>query len=82
VLAASSPRDWAVVARRVLARSGRDSRQLERHRARRVDIETPEPVPRQADGEIIGPGRSLCVTVLPGALVARTPRLNRFDHLV
>jgi undecaprenyl-diphosphatase len=74
VLAASSARDWAVVAQRVLAHSHRDARQLERHRAHRVDIEAAEPLARQADGEIIGPGRSLSVTVLPGALVARTPQ--------
>ena len=74
VLAASTPLDWAVVAQRVLARSHRDARQLERHRARRVDIETAAPLPRQADGEIIDPGRSLSVTVLPGALVVRAPR--------
>jgi diacylglycerol kinase (ATP) len=73
VLAASSALDWARVAQVVLT-SGRDTRQLERHRARTVEIRAAADVPREIDGEIVSPGRGLTVTVQPGALVVRVPR--------
>jgi diacylglycerol kinase family enzyme len=73
ILAATGPLDWASVARQVLAGNHRDSRQLERFQARRVEIETGAALPREVDGEIITPGRSLTVTVLPGALLVRGP---------
>ncbi len=61
ILAPAGLLGWAVVAGRVLARSRRDDRRLERFRARRVRIEAAAPLPRQSDGEMIGPGRSLTV---------------------
>lgn len=73
ILAASSPLDWARVAQLVLTHSHRDTRQLERCRARRVEITSGAELPREVDGEIIAPGRSLTVTVRPGALVVRVP---------
>jgi diacylglycerol kinase family enzyme len=72
ILAASTPRGWAAVAHRVLARSRRDHRVLERFRARRVEIVTDAALPREVDGEVISPGRSLTVTLRPGALLVRT----------
>lgn len=65
--------DWGRVGYRVLTRSRRDDYCLERFRARRVEITADAELPRQADGEIIAPGRSLTVTVRSGALTVRTP---------
>lgn len=73
ILAPAALADWARVGYRVLARSRRDDRCLERYRARRVEITADADLPREIDGEIITPGRSLTVTVRPGALVIRTP---------
>ena len=72
ILAPAGLLGWAVVAGRVLARSRRDDRRLERFRARRVRIEAAAPLPRQSDGEMIGPGRSLTVR-LAGRLTVRVP---------
>jgi len=57
----------------VLTASRRDDRYLARYRARRVEIRADREMPRQADGEMIEPGRSLTVTVLPAALLVRVP---------
>jgi diacylglycerol kinase family enzyme len=57
----------------VLTASRRDDRRLARHRARRVEIHADRDLPRQVDGEVIEPGRSLTVTVLPAALLVRVP---------
>jgi YegS/Rv2252/BmrU family lipid kinase len=73
ILAPSGLADWARVGYRVLARSRRDDRRLERFRARRVEITADADLPRETDGEIISPGRSLTVTVRPRALAIRTP---------
>ncbi|HLI35931.1 MAG TPA: diacylglycerol kinase family protein [Streptosporangiaceae bacterium] len=73
ILAASGPLGWAQVAHRVLARSRRGSRQLERHQARRVEVSADAILPREADGEIIAPSRSLTVTLRPAALLVRVP---------
>jgi len=72
ILGPASLPDWLRVGYRVLRRSRRDDRHLERLRARRVEITADAVLPRQADGEIIGPGRSLTVTVRPGALLVRS----------
>ena len=73
ILAPSSPLGWARVAYRIMARSGREDVRLERHQARRVEIRAASELPRQADGEVIPPGRSLTVTVTPAALLVRVP---------
>lgn len=72
ILGPASLPGWLRVGYRVLRRSRRDDRHLERLRARRVEITADEALPRQADGELIGPGRSLTVTVRPGALLVRS----------
>jgi diacylglycerol kinase family enzyme len=74
VLAASSALDWALVARVVLTASGHDTRQLGRHRAHTVEIRAGADLPREIDGEIVGPGRGLTVTIRPGSLVVRVPQ--------
>jgi diacylglycerol kinase family enzyme len=73
ILAASNPVDWTRVARQVLAGSGHDTTQLERHRARRVEVLAGDELAREVDGEVIAPGRSLAVEVLPGALSLLVP---------
>jgi diacylglycerol kinase family enzyme len=73
ILAPASPLGWARVAYRVLAASRHDDRTLERHRARSVEIRAAGELPREVDGEVIPPGRSLTVTVVPAALLVRVP---------
>jgi diacylglycerol kinase family enzyme len=73
ILAPSSPLGWARVGYRVMTGSRHDDRRLERHRARSVEIHAAEVLPREIDGEVISPGRSLTVTVVPGALLVRIP---------
>jgi diacylglycerol kinase family enzyme len=71
VLAPGSLAGWAEIGLRVLLRSRRDNVRLARFRARRVEINAQSELPRQVDGEIIEPGRSLTVAVRPGAIVVR-----------
>jgi diacylglycerol kinase family enzyme len=73
ILAPSGPVGWLRVARRVLATGGPDRRELERHQARRVEIWAETELPRQVDGEMMLPGGSLAVTLLPRALTVRVP---------
>jgi diacylglycerol kinase family enzyme len=73
ILAPASPVGWCVVAQRVLTGSRRDSRNLERYQGRRVEIAADAELPREVDGEVISPGRSLTVTLRPGALLVRVP---------
>jgi diacylglycerol kinase family enzyme len=73
ILAPASPVGWGLVAQRVLTGSRRDDRNLERYRARRVEIQVGAELPREIDGEVISPGRSLTVTLRPGALLVRVP---------
>ncbi len=73
VLAPSGALGWANVCYRVLTRSRRNDAQLERYRARAIEISTEADLPRQVDGEMMAPARSLTVTVRPGALTVRVP---------
>jgi len=73
ILAPSGLAGWAQVGLRVAARSRSGGRQLERHRARLVEITADAELPRQIDGEVISSGRSLSVAVRPGALLVRVP---------
>jgi YegS/Rv2252/BmrU family lipid kinase len=66
---------WTRLATRVLTRSHRQDRMLERFQARKVEITAGAPLPREVDGEIVTAGLSLTVTVLPSALTVRMPRL-------
>jgi len=77
ILAPSGAAGWLRVAHRVLARSGRGGSQLERHQARRVEIKAETELPREVDGEVITPGRSLTVTLLRRALTVRIPPPGR-----
>jgi diacylglycerol kinase family enzyme len=73
ILAPSGLAGWVEVGLRVAAGSRAGGRQLERHRAREVEIHADAALPRQIDGEIISSGRSLTVAVRPGALLVRVP---------
>ena len=74
ILAPSGAWGWVRVAGRVLARGPRQDRSLERFQARRVQISADTDLPRQVDGEIVAPGRTLAVSVCPSALTVRQPR--------
>jgi diacylglycerol kinase family enzyme len=73
ILAPSGPLGWASIGYRVLARSPRDGRPVERHTARTAEICADTELPRQVDGEVISPARSLTVAVRPSSLVVRVP---------
>jgi diacylglycerol kinase family enzyme len=73
ILAPSGALGWPRVAGRVLTRSRRQDGQLERFQARRVEISADADLPRQIDGETIAAGRTLVVSVCPGALTVRQP---------
>jgi diacylglycerol kinase family enzyme len=64
---------WPRAATRILTRSHGQDRTLERFQARRVEIATGADLPRQIDGEVIAAGRTLTVSVCPGALTVRQP---------
>jgi diacylglycerol kinase family enzyme len=74
ILAPAGAFGWPRAAARVLTRSRRQDRTLERFQARRVEITAAADLPRQIDGEVIAPGRTLTVSVCPGALTVRQPR--------
>jgi undecaprenyl-diphosphatase len=73
ILAPSGPAGWLRVAHRVLTGSEREGGQLECHQAGRVEIAAETELPREVDGEVISPGRSLTVTLLRRALTVRVP---------
>jgi undecaprenyl-diphosphatase len=73
ILAPTGPLGWAQVGLRVIAGSRHDDSLLERHQARQVEIHADAELPRQVDGELIAPSRSLMVAVRPGALLVRVP---------
>jgi diacylglycerol kinase family enzyme len=74
ILAPSGLLGWPRAAGRVLTRSHHQDQTLERFQARRVEITAAGGLPRQIDGEIVAPGRTLTVNVGPGALTVRQPK--------
>jgi len=75
ILAPHGPFGWPRLATRVLTNSSRQDRMLERFQARRIEVTTGALLPREVDGELVTPGHTLTVTVLPSALTVRIPRL-------
>jgi diacylglycerol kinase family enzyme len=75
ILAPHGPLGWPRLAARVLTNSAYQDRMLERFQARRIEISTTALLPREVDGELITPGRTLTVSIRPGALTVRAPRL-------
>jgi len=73
ILAPSGLLGWPRAASRVLTRSRRQDRTLERFQARQVQISAAAGMARQIDGEVVPPGRTLTVRVRPGALTVRQP---------
>jgi diacylglycerol kinase (ATP) len=73
ILAPSGGLGWVGVAGRVLMRHRGEHRSLERFRARHVEISAGEELPRQVDGEVVAPARTLTVSVRAGALRVRQP---------
>jgi diacylglycerol kinase family enzyme len=73
ILAPSGLLGWVQIGLRVMAGSREDDAQLERYRAREVEIHAGTELPRQVDGEKIASSRSLTVAVRPGALLVRIP---------
>jgi diacylglycerol kinase family enzyme len=57
----------------VLTNSHVQDQQLERFQARTVEITAETPLPREVDGEVVAPSRTLAVTVRPAALIVRVP---------
>jgi diacylglycerol kinase family enzyme len=72
VLAPRHVADWVVLAWHVLRRRPAAPR-LETFRARRVDIVTDRPQPREVDGDLIEPGRRLVAVLRPRALTVCVP---------
>jgi diacylglycerol kinase family enzyme len=73
VLASSGLLDWARIVGRVLTRRpGLDQRFLT-FRAERVSVTLRHPQPRQADGDLLDPGRLLDARIEPGAVLVRVP---------
>jgi diacylglycerol kinase family enzyme len=77
ILAPHGPFGWPRIATRVLAHSGHQDRQLERFQAAKVEITAHAILPREVDGEVVAPDRTLTVAVRPAALIVRTPAGRR-----
>jgi diacylglycerol kinase family enzyme len=77
VLAPHGPLGWTRVAARVLTHSHHQDRMLERFQARTVEIIAHTVLPREVDGEVVEPGRTLSVAVQPRALTIRVPARAR-----
>jgi diacylglycerol kinase family enzyme len=75
ILAPAGAGGWLRVAHGVLTGSVRDGPQLETHQASRIEIRAETRLPREVDGEVIAPGRSLTVTLLRRSLTVRVPAL-------
>jgi diacylglycerol kinase family enzyme len=74
ILAPHGPFGWPKVATRVLTHSRHQDRHLTRFQARTVQITAHSVLPREVDGELVAPDRTLTVSVQPGALVVRAPQ--------
>jgi diacylglycerol kinase family enzyme len=72
VLTPRTLRHWAWLAAGVIGRR-RDIPRMETFRARRIEVLSDRVQPRELDGDVIAPGRSLIVTVRPNALLMCAP---------
>lgn len=73
ILAPHGPFGWPRLASRVLINSHVQDEQLERLQARTVEITAETELPREVDGEVVAPARTLTVAVQPAALIVRVP---------
>ena len=58
----------------MLTHSRHQDRHLVRFQARTVQITAHSALPREVDGELVAPDRTLTVSVQPGALIVRAPQ--------
>lgn len=65
---------WIPLAARVLAKSDQTDDLINRMTGASVVVRAHSDVPRQLDGDSIGPGRELRMDCLPGRLLVRVPR--------
>lgn len=72
VLTPRTLRHWVSLAAAVIGRH-HDVPRMETFRARRIEILSDRVQPRELDGDVIAPGRSLIVTVRPNALLMCAP---------
>lgn len=73
ILAPADLLGWIRVAYRVTTGSRYDDRHLTRHRARLIEITAETELPREVDGEVIAPGRSLTISLNQNSLTVRVP---------
>lgn len=73
VIRAETPGQWLALASGVLRGRGRVP-SMEVFRARSVTVESDREQPRELDGDLIAPGRSLGVTLRPSALLLCVPQ--------
>ena len=64
---------WLAIGWGVLSRRKRIPR-METYRAERVEIRSNRPQPRQLDGDLIDPGKTMQITIKPNALLLCVPR--------
>jgi diacylglycerol kinase (ATP) len=65
--------DWLRLAGRLIRRGDRQDHRYRTFRGRRITVTTRRQHPREADGDLIGPGRRLVAEVEPGAVIIRVP---------
>jgi diacylglycerol kinase family enzyme len=80
VLTPHTLRHWAALGWAVLRHRRRIPR-METWTAERIEIRATRPHPRQLDGDVIAPGRTLSVTVRPRALVLCVPQPEQAPDL-
>ena len=73
VIAPHTLADWATTVWRIVRRGTTTDERLQRFRARRVELHTRHPHPRQFDGEVLPPSRSLHADVDAAALLVKVP---------
>jgi len=73
VLAPRGLVDWIRIAMNILMRRRRANVRIERFRAKKVNVRTERPHPRELDGETISPGTALDAEIEPAAVVVRVP---------
>ncbi|REF98219.1 diacylglycerol kinase family enzyme [Asanoa ferruginea] len=71
---------WAALGWAVLSRRGRVPR-METYRGHRVQVTSNRPQPRELDGDVIPPGRTLRIEVQPRAIWLCVPRPDDADDL-
>ncbi|HET7310459.1 MAG TPA: diacylglycerol kinase family protein [Mycobacteriales bacterium] len=80
VLTPRRPRDWLVMALRLLFRRA-PGQHVETFRARHVEVTTAAPQPCELDGDEIDPRRQLVVDIAPSALLLCVARAGRTGDL-